>query len=54
MGRKQPEEERMEHLLVLPTLGDRLMLQAGALMIAAGEKLRAIGMKDTRLSQDLA
>jgi hypothetical protein len=53
-SRVRPEEEGMGHLVLLPTLRDRLMLRAGQLMIAAGEKLTAIGMKDIQLTQDLA
>ncbi len=47
-------EECMGKLVLLPGLRDRLMLQAGHLMITMGEKLTAIGTKDIQLTQDPA
>ena len=53
-SKKQPDEESMGHSVVHPALRDRLMLQAGQIMITMGEKLTEIGTKDNLPSQDLA
>jgi hypothetical protein len=50
-----PSEECMGRLARRPSLlRDRLTLEAGQLMIAAGEKLTAISLRNIELSQDPA
>ena len=46
--------QKQGHVMVLPTLRDRLALRAGELLITIGQKMKAASIKHARLTEEIA